>query len=160
MYRAFYAVPLMFLAIPAQGNTEAKQDRQADERQLTHIKTNIWPGYYRDQDTEGLRDFLASSFVNIGPDGAAVVKREELAAVAGEPWNPVNFRYVVDRMDWHGDDLVTITGRGMSDRRNSDGSTCLHSYASSNLLRREEGIKIGWQALSSHVSGVECKPME
>tara|TARA_R110001599_G_scaffold159504_1_gene346835 strand:+ start:1096 stop:1365 length:270 start_codon:yes stop_codon:yes gene_type:complete len=89
-----------------------------------------------------------------------VVKREELDAVAGEPWNPANFRYVVDRMDWHADDLVTIAGRGRSDRKVRDGATCLHSHASANFLRRAEGTKTGWQALSSQASGVECKPVE
>ncbi|WP_417610046.1 DUF4440 domain-containing protein [Parasphingorhabdus sp.] len=160
MRRAFYALPLLVFAISAPTKAETTQDRQADEKQLRHIKSTLWPGYYRDQNIDGLRDFLASSFVNIGPDGSAVEKDEELAALAGDPWNPVNFRYVVDRLDWHGEDLVTITGRGMSERTNRDGSTCLHSYASSNLLRRAEATKAGWQALSSHVSGVECNPLD
>tara|TARA_R110001599_G_scaffold159504_1_gene346834 strand:+ start:764 stop:1102 length:339 start_codon:yes stop_codon:yes gene_type:complete len=34
---------LIILAIPAQRNAEAKQGRQSDERQLSYIKTIIWP---------------------------------------------------------------------------------------------------------------------
>lgn len=160
MRKAFYSMLPIILAIPTLGNAEVKQDRQLDEQQLRHIKTVAWPGFYRSQNAEGLGDFLDDSFVNIGPDGSAVSKSEELAAIAGELWNPVNFRYVVDRIDWHDNDLVTIIGRGTSDRTNSDGTACSHSYASSNLLRRAEGTKMHWKALSSHVSGVACTPAD
>jgi Domain of unknown function (DUF4440) len=134
-------------------------DRAADESDLRTIKTEHWPGFYRKQDVAGLGAFLAPSFVNIAPDGSATARAAELEWLAANPWKAVNFSYTIARIDWHGDDLATITGRGASDRTDAAGRPCRHTYVSSNLLRRTPSAPHGWQALSSHVSGVSCAPV-
>lgn len=131
-------------------------DRAADEAQLRHIKTETWPGFYREQDVEGLSAYLAPGFVNIAPDGSASERAAEISWVAENQWNPTNFRYVVDRIDWFGPDLAMVTGRGLSERTDEDGRPCDHSYASTNMVRRAPDSALGWQALASHVSGTRC----
>lgn len=134
----------------------AAGDRVADEAQLRHIKTQVWPGYYRNQDVEGLSAYLGPGFVNIAPDGSASEREAEIAWVAANEWNPTNFRYVVDRIDWFGPDLVMVTGRGLSERTDEQGRPCDHSYASTNMVRRAQESPVGWHALASHVSGTQC----
>lgn len=131
-------------------------DRKADEAAIREIKATHWPNFYRNQDTAGLGAFLAPEFVNIAPDGAVTPRAEELAWVRNNAWGPANFRYTVTRIDWFGSDLALVTGKGASDRTNGEGKPCQHSYVSSNLLRRAPGTALGWQALSSHVSGDAC----
>jgi hypothetical protein len=62
---------------PALGATS----RATDEAKLTQIKTDIWPGFYRRQDVNGLDAFLADVFVNIGPNGEITPKATELEGV-------------------------------------------------------------------------------
>ena len=130
--------------------------RTADEAQLREIKTQTWPDFYRNQDVEGLSAYLAPGFVNISPDGTVTTREEEIAGVAAEAWNPTNFRYLVDRIDWFGPDLALVIGRGLSDRTDDGGQPCSHSYASTNLIRRTPTSPTGWRALASHVSGLTC----
>jgi hypothetical protein len=144
-------------ALAAQVNADAPpSQRQRDEAELTRIKTEVWPGFYRRQDAAGLASFLAPTFVNIAPDGSVTERASEIAWVRENSWNPKNFRYTVKRFAWINDDLVVVIGRGESDRADDAGKPCRHSYTSSNLLRRAAGAPHGWQALSSHVSGDQC----
>ncbi|HSN73273.1 MAG TPA: nuclear transport factor 2 family protein [Steroidobacteraceae bacterium] len=145
------ALPVTALAEPVDGNP--------DEAALHKLKTEIWPGFYRNQDAEGLDGLLDPAFVNIAPDGQLTTKPEELDGVRTHPWNPKNFRYTVENFVWLDDDQVIVVGRGESDREDPDGKPCRHGYVSSNLLRRAEDSPLGWRALSSHVSGVGCTPM-
>ncbi len=155
--RVIAAVAAAFLVAFASASAD-EGHRAADEAALTQIKTDAWPGFYRTQDAEGLAAFLDAAFVNIGPDGSMTPRAEELAAVRADPWMPANFRYEITKFVWLRDDLVIIVGRGSSDRTDDDGKPCRHVYASSNLLERAGDAPLGWRALSSHVSGVECKP--
>ena len=148
---------LAIAALAAVQAPAAQGARAADEAQLTRIKTETWPGFYRSQDADGLAAFLAEGFVNVAPDGAIASRAEELAGVRASRWEPRNFRYTIERIAWLDPDLVLIVGRGASDRT-EDGRACRHSYVSSNLLRRAPGTPLGWRALSSHVSGVSCVP--
>jgi hypothetical protein len=136
----------------------AAPERERDEAQLRHIKTEVWPSFYRKQDAKGLESFLAPAFVNIAPDGGITTRAEELEGVRQYPWNPKNFRYTIGQFVWLSGDLVIIVGRGESDRSSDDGKPCRHGYASSNLLTRAPNAPLGWQALSSHVSGDACVP--
>jgi len=156
MSKALFA-PL-FLVLAVLTGTALASDRAADEAALSRIKTELWPSFYKDQDADGLAGLLDEAFVNIAPDGSVTPRAEELDGVRKYPWNPVNFRYVVERFVWLGDDLVIVVGRGESDATGEDGKPCRHSYASSNLLTRAADAALGWRALSSHVSGVECTP--
>jgi hypothetical protein len=136
----------------------ASAPRAVDEAKLTQIKTEVWPGFYRRQDVKGLDAFLADVFVNIDPDGGITSKAEELDGVRASGWNPKNFRYTITRFVWLNDNLVVVVGRGESERTDKEGKPCRHGYASSNLLERTAS-PLGWQALSSHVSGVACTPL-
>ena len=133
-------------------------DREADEEKIATIKSEVWPSLYRNQDVEGLGEFLAPSFVNLGPDGSAESREQSLAWVASHEWNPENFTYSIERFDWFSDDLVLVSGKGRSDRTDETGEPCRHEYFSSNLLRRAPETDLGWQALNSHVSGIGCEP--
>lgn len=133
--------------------------RAGDERALRRLKTRLWPDLYRRQDVDGLAGLLAEGFVNIAPDGAITTRGEELAWVRDNTWDPEGFAYTVDRIVWQSDDLVLVVGRGESLRSDPQGQPCRHGYVSSNLLRRAPGSALGWQALSSHVSGVHCQPL-
>ncbi len=160
MRRQFAAISLLCAAPLCIANGEVNTGTTQDEARLKEIKTTVWPTFYRSQDVDGLGRFLASTFVNIAPDGNVSTREAELRSVAENSWNPVNFRYVVKRIDWHGVNLVTVTGHGMSERTDEQGKPCLHSYTSSNLLRRTQDTEYGWQALSSHVSGIGCAPLK
>lgn len=149
------ALIAMFAALYAQ-----PADRAADEADLNHIKTQVWPGYYAEQDVEGLAAFLAPGFVSFAPDGSVTTREQALASVASEPWTPAEFAYTVERIDWHGPDLVEVSGYGRSLREDLQGQPCRHSYFSSNRLIRDAEAPHGWRALSSHVSGVECAPVD
>ncbi len=152
------AALLLCATLIAAPDAFAQSGRAADEAALTRIKTEIWPGYYRGQDAEGLGKFLAGAFVNIGPDGSVSTRDAEIDWVRENAWSPANFRYTINKFVWLNDDLVIIVGRGESDRTNEDGAPCRHSYASSNLLERAPQSPNGWRALSSHVSGDQCDP--
>ncbi len=156
MRRQFAAISLLCAAPLCIANVSAPTGTAEDEARLKEIKTTVWPAFYRSQNVDGLSHFLAPTFVNISPDGNASTREAELKGVTENAWNPVNFRYIVKRIDWHGANLVTVTGHGMSERTDDKGKPCLHSYTSSNLLKRAPGSEHGWQALSSHVSGIRC----
>lgn len=143
-------------AFPAEVANALGPDRTLDEATLARIKKEVWPGFYRAQDADGLAAFLDDAFVNIGPDGAVTPRTKELAAVRAKAWTPANFRYEISEFIWLRDDLVIIVGNGSSDRTGDDGKPCRHVYTSSNLVKRAPDAPLGWRALSSHVSGVKC----
>ncbi|MGE0597354.1 MAG: DUF4440 domain-containing protein [Hyphomonadaceae bacterium] len=150
MQRGLLLAAMLALAPPAWAQSEA------DVAQLTRIKTEIWPSFYRTQDVEGLAAFLAAPFVNIGPEGGVQTRAEALEDVRANAWMPANFQYVIERIVWLDGDHAIVVGRGESDRTDPAGAACRHRYTSSNLLRRAPEAPQGWQALSSHVSGVGC----
>lgn len=154
------AIALTILACLDPSGAPMPAQRAADEAALRHIKTEIWPAYYAEQDVDGLAEFLAAGFVTFSPDGAATTRADALASVAAEPWTPAEFVYTVERIDWHGPDLVEVSGTGDSLREDADGRACRHRYFSSNRLIRDEAARHGWRALSSHVSGVRCEPVD
>ncbi|XBQ15159.1 MAG: DUF4440 domain-containing protein [Oceanicaulis sp.] len=148
-----FTAALLALAAAAQPS-----ERAADEAALVHIKTIVWPAFYAEQDVAGLDGFLAPGFVTFAPDGAATTRADALASVTAAPWTPTDFTYTVERLDWHGPDLVEVSGFGRSLRETAEGEPCRHSYFSSNRLVRAPEAVHGWRALSSHVSGVGCEP--
>ncbi|WP_164116411.1 DUF4440 domain-containing protein [Sphingorhabdus sp. Alg239-R122] len=156
MRKRLLVISLLCAAPLCTANSGTVAATAQDEARLKEIKTTVWPAFYRSQDVDGLGRFLAPTFINISPDGNASTREAELKGVAENTWDPVNFRYVVKRIDWHGANLVTVTGRGISERTGDNGKPCLHSYTSSNLLKRAPDTQYGWQALSSHVSGIRC----
>lgn len=139
---------------------QAPVDRVADENALVLIKTRTWPDFYREQNVEGLDNYLADSFVIIGDEGEATEKADELKWVSENAWDPTDFRYEVQRFDWFTDNLVQVTGTGTSLRETDHGEPCKHRYTSTNLVRRAPDAPLGWRALTSHVSGLNCEVLE
>jgi hypothetical protein len=137
----------------------ASADRADDEAQISGIKRVSWPQFYREQNVDGLAEFLAPTFVMIAPDGSITPRDRELDAVRTTAWAPDNFTYTIDRIVWLDDDRALVVGRGTSDRTDAERKPCRHSYASSNLLQRAPEAPLGWRALFSHVSGVVCTPV-
>ena len=118
----------------------------ADEAALRDLKTRIWPGYYRNQDVEGLSRFLDDDFRVIDSEGVAETKPQVLAWVRTTPWQPSNFRYDVQTVVCPADDVAIIAGQG-----SFDTEAGRQVYTSSNVLVRKDGR---WRAVLSHVSGV------
>ena len=114
-----------------------------DEETLRHLKTVLWPQAYRTQDVELLDSLLHNSFEVINADGGRSNKRQEIDFIRNNEWDPGTFEFRIDRLDVYDDSIAIISGTGIAEA---------YSYTSSNVL-----IKVDerWQAIASHVSGVE-----
>lgn len=116
-----------------------------DEEVLREFKTVLWPEAYRNQDVELLDRMLHDSFVVITDTGAVSTKQDELNFLKENDWDPGKFEYRIDRLDIYESNFAIISGRGFAED---------YSYTSSNVLVKQGGR---WQAIGSHVSGVERK---
>ena len=116
-----------------------------DEEVLREFKTVLWPEAYRNQDVELLDRMLHDSFVVITDNGAVSTKQDELDFLKENDWDPGEFEYRIDRLDIYESNFAIISGRGFAED---------YSYTSSNVLMKLDGR---WQAIGSHVSGVERK---
>ena len=125
---------LLLLAVTAQAD---------DEQTLRHFKTVLWQQAYRTQDTELLDRMLHEDFVVIDDSGNVSSKAEEIAWISENAWDPGEFEYRIERLDIYDSRYAIIAGTGVAER---------YSYKSSNVLIKIDGQ---WQAISSHVSGVE-----
>ncbi|MCU0989117.1 MAG: nuclear transport factor 2 family protein [Xanthomonadales bacterium] len=123
-------------------------DLESDDAQLRHIKTVLWPQAYRTQDAALLDSLLHESFQLIDDSGRRSTKQQELEWIAANAWNPGAFEFRIERLDIYNGQTAVVAGRGIA----SD-----YSYSSSNVLIKADGR---WQAVASHVSGVENKPQQ
>ncbi|MBT8101180.1 MAG: DUF4440 domain-containing protein [Gammaproteobacteria bacterium] len=114
-----------------------------DEEALREFKTVLWPEAYRNQDVELLDRMLHDSFVVITDSGTVSTKQDELDFLKENDWDPGEFEYRIDRLDIYESNFAIISGRGFAED---------YSYTSSNVLVKQGGR---WQAIGSHVSGVE-----
>lgn len=138
------------LASPALA---APPDRASDEAELRRMKLELWPGFYRRQDADGLAAFLSDDFVAQQPDGVLERKADAVAWVRANPWTNAqrDFRYRIDAVAFYSDDLANIYGVGSF--ADADCAGGRRAYSSANLFRREAG---GWRALFSHTSATAC----
>ena len=129
---------ILCIAVPSHAGDEMTT---ADEKQLRHIKTVLWPRAYREQDTELLGRLLDESFQMIDGEGNRSNKNNELDWISNNVWDPGSFEYRIERLDIYNGAMAVIDGTGVADK---------YSYKSSNVL-----IKKGrqWRAVASHVSG-------
>lgn len=116
-----------------------------DEHVLRQFKTVLWPQAYRTQNVELLDELLHDSFQMIDAGGQRSTKAEELAYVRDNAWDPGEFEYRIERLDIYDGRVAIIDGRGIASE---------YTYMSSNVLIKEDGR---WQAIASHVSGVESR---
>ena len=110
---------------------------------LRKFKTVLWPQAYRNQDIELLDRMLHDSFVVITDSGEVSTKQDEIEFLRDNDWDPGEFEYRIDRLDIYDSGVAVISGRGFAET---------YTYSSSNVLIKENGR---WQAIGSHVSGVE-----
>ena len=135
-------------------------DRAADVDALRVLKLETWPSFYKNQDHEGLAEFLAEDFVFILNDGSRSTYLEEIEWVENNPWSGSandDFVYTIEDIAFQSNDVAIIYGKGTSTRETEDGRPCAHSYWSSNVIRRQDGR---WRPSFSHVSGAICTPIE
>ena len=139
------------LALPGWGRAAASA---ADEQELRTLKQELWPKAYREGDAALLDSLLAAEFQLVDPSGGVSTKAQELAHVAREKWVNRSFRFEIDRLDVFENGTAVVAGRGVVVGPASDPGGGYH-YRSSNVLIRRDGR---WQAIASHVSGVEPLP--
>lgn len=125
---------LFVLAMPASAD---------DETILREFKTVLWPDAYRNQNVALLDRMLHDTFVVITDSGEVSTKQDELEFLRNNDWDPGEFEYRIDRLDIFDSNVAIISGRGFAET---------YTYTSSNVLIKEDGR---WQAIGSHVSGVE-----
>jgi len=151
---------LLFFLLTGCGAKDASLvDRAKDIETLRDIKLVQWPAYYKNNDADGLSNFLHEDFVFIMNDGSISTYAEEVDWVRNNEWSGDandDFVYHIKDIEFLSDDVAMIYGQGTSTRKTKAGEPCAHSYWSSNILRRVDGR---WRASSSHVSGDKCEPM-
>lgn len=116
---------------------------------LRDIKLKEWPAYYRNGDSEGLRNFLMDDFRVINGDGSVSLKEEEVKWVAEGSWNPKDFVYTITSITCPGPSTAIIVGEGQFIGQ-VDGAWHRHRYVSSNVLVLDRGR---WRPAISHISG-------
>lgn len=133
----------------------ATGDRASDVDVLRQMKLETWPGIYDRMDADALDAFLSDAFVMIDNDGRTVTKEDELTWMRStEAWSGADdFVYTIDDIVFLGTDGAIVYGRGQSTSKTEIGDPCVHTYASSNIFRREDGQ---WRPVMSHVSGSRC----
>lgn len=150
----------LFTACAMPSSPTEQEDKPADIAALTKAKIELWPSFYKNQDAEGLANFLHPDFIFITDTGSRSSYTEEVDWVRNNPWSGNandDFVYHIEDIIFLGPDTAIIYGKGTSTRQTEDGRPCDHSYWSSNTLRRT-GDR--WRPSFSHVSGVKCTPRD
>lgn len=123
----------------------------ADIAALREAKLEAWPRYYRENDADGLNDFLAKGFVALSDDGGIETREQAVAWVRANKWaNAENkFRYDIKDIVFYGNDTANVYGIG-----SFDGKDCRMTYTSANIFVRESGR---WRPKFSHTSKAACE---
>jgi hypothetical protein len=119
-----------------------------DEAILREFKTVLWPRAYRTGDAALLDRLLHESFEMIDDTGKRSTKADELEFVRTQEWDPGSFEYRIERLSIYEGKVAIIAGTGVA---------TAYTYKSSNVLIKDDGR---WQAIASHVSGVEERAAE
>ena len=121
-----------------------------DETALRHLKEDLWPTAYREQDVALLETILHESFQMVQADGSWSDKQRELDSLPGATWPHDDFRFQIQRLDVYSDSAI-VAGEGRASGHGETGPYCF-TYQSTNVLIKSEGR---WQAVASHVSGIQ-----
>lgn len=147
------AISVPVTLIPIAENTE-----DLARAAVIHAKTVEWFGYYAENDADGLSEFLSDDFVLIGADGSVSTKDDEVTFLREVGWAaPIDFEYHVDGVIFPSAAVAIVYGHATSTRMTGDAQPCRHSYMSSNVLKANGDE---WRPVSSHVSGVQCVPID
>ncbi len=141
---------LLVLSLLALTSTTATAAEPDDHAQLRHIKLELWPKAYREQDVELLDRILDDSFQMIDGRGQISTKADELAWIAKHPTSYDSFNYEIERLDVYAGQSAIVAGQGTI-AGTRDGKAWTHVYRSSNVLIKRDGR---WVAVASHVSSV------
>lgn len=149
--------PLALAALAALAGAPAlaqDADRAETVAELVRIKEQAWNGFYRARDADGLSAFLDDGFILLEADGSVSGKAEAVDYVRNNDWPLAsrNFVYTVTRVQFAGEDIANVFGRGTF-----DADECRMGYTSSNILRRKAD---GWHPIFSHTSPAACIDLE
>ena len=130
-------------------------DRAADIAALRAAKLQSWPGFYRENDADGLANFLADGFIALSDDGSTETKSDVIAWVRSNKWagSDNGFRYYIKDIAFHSADVANVYGVGSFDGKADDGKACRLRYTSSNIFVRQGGR---WRPSFSHTSKAAC----
>ncbi len=123
-----------------------------DERDLRQLKEERWPRAYREGDVALLDSILAKEFRRIDDKGNWSSKQDELDYVAKHRPSYREFRFEIRRLEVFENGTAVVAGRGVITGDATNPSS-VFEYQSSNVLIKRDGR---WQAISSHVSGVNA----
>ena len=100
-----------------------------------------------------LAQILADEFESIDAQGNVSTKAEELDYVRKNKPSYDSFRFVIRRLQIFENRTAVVSGTGYIETKAKDGKKASKTeYQSSNVLIEGDGR---WQAISSHVSGIE-----
>ena len=151
--RAFPASAVLPIVFLFAAINLAFAEPRSDEAALRHLKQQIWPRAYRENDVDLLDRILHERFVLIDAAGQSTSKAEELAMLPDYRWTHDEFAYDVDHLEIFEDQTAVVSGIGQASGASESGDYCLR-YRSSNVLIKQDGT---WKAVLSHVSGVDTR---
>ena len=127
------------------------EDDRSDEEQLREIKEVLWPRAYAEQEVDLLDTLLAEEFQMIDAEGKWTTKAEEMAWVRAHGTGYDSLVFEIKRLDVFENGSAIVAGQGVVMGTSDKGAYALR-YQSTNVMIKRDGR---WQAVASHVSGVE-----
>jgi hypothetical protein len=144
---------LLLLLTTTPSTTAAPPSPSADEQALRYLKEVEWPRAYREQDVALLDRILADEFQMIDADGNWSTKAEELEWIRKNKPSYDSFRFVIRRLEIVENGTAVVAGTGVIEGKDEQGPYILE-YQSSNILIKRGSL---WEAIASHVSGIQRK---
>ncbi len=144
---------LLLLLTTTPSTTAAPPNSSADEQALRYLKEVEWPRAYREQDVALLDRILADEFQMIDADGNWSTKAEELEWIRKNKPGYDSFRFVIRRLEIVENGTAVVAGTGVIEGKDEQGPYILE-YQSSNILIKRGSL---WEAIASHVSGIQRK---
>lgn len=142
---------IAFLALNAGPFASAYGNESDDAAELRHLKVELWPRAYREQDTALLERILAEEFQMIDASGRWSTRRDELAWIAQHRPTYDSFEFEIVRLEIFENGTAVVAGTGTI-RDSDEQGAYVANYQSTNILIKREGI---WKAIASHVSGYQ-----
>lgn len=149
------AIVIMALLIACNATNNSSETAslidETDREVLREYKTLLWPKAYADQDTALLNQLLHKEFELVDDQGDTYSKQDELAYITKYGPSYDAFVFEITRLDLFENGTAVVTGVGTLTGKDDAGAYTT-TYRSSNVLVKQDGR---WQAINSHVSGVE-----
>lgn len=143
------ALVMLALLMAVSASSYAESD---DEVALRHLKEELWPKAYREQDVALLDSILAEEFRLIDAQGNWSTKSDELEYISQNAPGYDSLVFTIRRLDVFENGIVA--GQGNMTGSDADGAYTM-TYQSTNVLIKRDGR---WKAIASHVSGIKREP--